>query len=378
MVLSPTTMSFISNLSPQQAQTLLQQVQTQDLSMPREASSLTVTKKKDKAKQSDVTVHIADKKLVFVSEAFPEHTQKARSGWLTRLWAVDDQKMWYAIAKSYSMIRDAQGKDLSPLRNFLKIITTLVRLPEPSAYVTGLGYEFDHDDQELKQVASNTLRHCGLRTRVTIQELLDEAFHQGYTAIELPCIVDSTNNLCAGIMLGLSHPGARPSSSDATGSQTIEAQAAPEIPRIASVDNASQSPVNKSNTSDLSKQATKKSMKKRPKYEFSLLPNSGVRGTSHGRINQAMNSTNLSPYSVSQRQHRPRVQPAACTSPTDANRMFDPAFWLNNEQCNGTDIGGIYNPFENDPFNAHQMSDFIYDGPDATFGSISGEWTFKL
>ena len=78
----------------------------------------------------------------FYAPAFPKYQQKDISGFLTTIWQSDPSKAkWSILAKAYSVIRDSQGKDITPLDQFLAITGPLIGIIKPEYYLQAMGWE---------------------------------------------------------------------------------------------------------------------------------------------------------------------------------------------------------------------------------------------
>jgi hypothetical protein len=88
-----------------------------------------------------------DSRSAYYSTIFSEIQQKQRSGYLTRLWQVDQSKdKWALIARVYSFIRDEVGKSNAPLAPFLAIACPTMNIPAVEVYLDTLGWNLVDDE----------------------------------------------------------------------------------------------------------------------------------------------------------------------------------------------------------------------------------------
>ncbi|KAH0497176.1 hypothetical protein TgHK011_004505 [Trichoderma gracile] len=77
---------------------------------------------------------------------FPEVQQKTASGFLTTLWNKDPYRnKWALIAKVYSFVRDQLGRDKVSLSYFLNVSCPIMRITEPSIYLSSFGWSVEDD-----------------------------------------------------------------------------------------------------------------------------------------------------------------------------------------------------------------------------------------
>ncbi|KAK4971160.1 hypothetical protein LTR66_011495 [Elasticomyces elasticus] len=83
----------------------------------------------------------------YYAPIFTSYQQKDISGFLTVMWQTDlSQAKWSILAKAYSMIRDSQGKDASPLSVFLQITCTYIGIIDRTIYLELMGWEIIDGD----------------------------------------------------------------------------------------------------------------------------------------------------------------------------------------------------------------------------------------
>ena len=86
------------------------------------------------------------------------------------------------LAKAYSIIRDAQGKDLSPLDKFLAINVPFINLVAPDLYLQVLGWSitgFRRDDLSLSRVDTN-VDEAILTTTYSVRDIIKNSCDVGY------------------------------------------------------------------------------------------------------------------------------------------------------------------------------------------------------
>ncbi|KAL6795055.1 MAT1-1-1 [Trichoderma sp. SZMC 28012] len=77
---------------------------------------------------------------------FPEVQQKTASGFLTTLWNKDPfRNKWALIAKVYSFARDQLGRDKVSLSYFLNVSCPIMKIIEPSIYLSAFGWSVEDE-----------------------------------------------------------------------------------------------------------------------------------------------------------------------------------------------------------------------------------------
>lgn len=77
---------------------------------------------------------------------FPEVQQKTASGFLTTLWNKDSHRnKWALVAKVYSFVRDQIGRDKVSLSYFLNVACPIMRITEPSVYLSTFGWSVEDE-----------------------------------------------------------------------------------------------------------------------------------------------------------------------------------------------------------------------------------------
>ncbi|KAL7790733.1 mating-type protein MAT alpha 1 domain-containing protein [Trichoderma ceciliae] len=88
---------------------------------------------------------------------FPELQQKIASGFLTTLWNKDSYRNeWALIAKVYSFVRDQLGRDKVPLSQFLDISCPIMKIIEPSLYLSAFGWSVEDEAGTPKLFQANS------------------------------------------------------------------------------------------------------------------------------------------------------------------------------------------------------------------------------
>ena len=119
----------------------------------------------------------------YYSTIFLTFQQKEISGFLTILWQNDPFKAkWSILAKSYSLIRDSQGKANAPLEKFLAINGPLVGVIEPAQYLEALSWEIavDEDGQTVMRRYGNSIDEQLFITNVSVNDVIRNSYDQGY------------------------------------------------------------------------------------------------------------------------------------------------------------------------------------------------------
>lgn len=122
--------------------------------------------------------------------------QKEISGFLTILWQNDPFKAkWSILAKSYSLIRDSQGKANAPLEKFLAINGPLIGIIEPAYYLEALSWEVavDEDGQTVMRRHGNSIDQHLLITNVSVNDVIRNSYNQGYFTGDLSKILMAKN-----------------------------------------------------------------------------------------------------------------------------------------------------------------------------------------
>ncbi|KAI9853613.1 MAG: hypothetical protein M1813_002045 [Trichoglossum hirsutum] len=82
----------------------------------------------------------------YYCKIFVTSQQKDISGFLTHLWQTDPFKAkWILLAKAYSLVRDAVGKNNAPLDSFIEIVATFIGIIPSRDYLSKLGWEISVD-----------------------------------------------------------------------------------------------------------------------------------------------------------------------------------------------------------------------------------------
>ncbi|KAJ9273744.1 transcriptional regulator family: HMG [Paecilomyces variotii] len=119
----------------------------------------------------------------FYSAAFPQFTQKAKSGILRFLWENDPFKAkWAILAKAYSIIRDNHVGQVS-LDTFLALNCHFVGIIMPEKYLAAMGWELAMDENHQHSMV-RTGATLPMETETTIDysvnDILDHCYETGY------------------------------------------------------------------------------------------------------------------------------------------------------------------------------------------------------
>ncbi|KKP01501.1 mating-type protein MAT-1 [Trichoderma harzianum] len=88
---------------------------------------------------------------------FPEVQQKTASGFLTTLWNKDPfRNKWALIAKVYSFARDQLGRDKVSLSYFLNVSCPIMKIIEPSIYLSAFGWSVEDETGTPKLLQSGS------------------------------------------------------------------------------------------------------------------------------------------------------------------------------------------------------------------------------
>ena len=119
----------------------------------------------------------------YYATIFLSFQQKEISGFLTVLWQNDPFKAkWSILAKSYSLIRDSQGKANAPLEKFLAINGPLIGVIEPARYLEALSWEVavDEDGQTVMRRNGNSIDEQLFITNVSVNDVIRNSYDEGY------------------------------------------------------------------------------------------------------------------------------------------------------------------------------------------------------
>lgn len=101
---------------------------------------------------------------------------------MTLLWQDDVFKgKWSILAKSYSVIRDVQGKSKSPLDKFLALNAPLLKIISPADYLQTMGWEIASDyGQLIFHREEKEIDQSHLRTNTSVNDVIVNAYENGY------------------------------------------------------------------------------------------------------------------------------------------------------------------------------------------------------
>ena len=134
--------------------------------------------------------------LGYYSTIFLSFQQKEISGFLTILWQNDPFKAkWSILAKSYSLIRDSQGKANAPLEKFLAINGPLIGVIEPARYLEALSWEVavDEDGQTVMRRDGNSIDEQLFITNVSVNDVIRNSHDKGYFTGDLSKVLSADN-----------------------------------------------------------------------------------------------------------------------------------------------------------------------------------------
>ena len=132
----------------------------------------------------------------YYSTIFLSFQQKDISGFLTILWQNDPFKAkWSILAKSYSLIRDNQGKANAPLEKFLAINGPLIGVIEPSRYLEALSWEvaLDEGGQTVMRRHENSIDEQLFITNTSVNDVIRNSYNQGYFTGDLSKVLLAKN-----------------------------------------------------------------------------------------------------------------------------------------------------------------------------------------
>lgn len=112
------------------------------------------------------------------------------------MWQSDPFKAkWSILAKSYSLIRDSQGKDKTPLDQFLAITGPLIGIIMPGHYLQAMGWEIATNDtgHTVMHRIDRILDERLFLTNLSVNDLIRHCANQGFFVAELAEVVASDN-----------------------------------------------------------------------------------------------------------------------------------------------------------------------------------------
>ena len=131
--------------------------------------------------------------LAYYSPMFSEYPQKLISGFITAMWRRDPFKAkWSIIAKAYSEIRDAQGRENAPLNSFLSFAAIALYIISPHDYQLLMGWKAELKDGACSISRTHDLDLSSfdpkiLSTTMSVPELIESYQASGYSmAISKP------------------------------------------------------------------------------------------------------------------------------------------------------------------------------------------------
>ena len=151
---------------------------------------------RSKQQRSSVRKPTSNKMTGYYSTIFLTFQQKEISGFLTILWQNDPFKAkWSILAKSYSLIRDSQGKANAPLEKFLAINGPLIGVIEPAQYLEALSWEIavDEDGQTVMRRYGNSIDEQLFITNVSVNDVIRNSYDQGYFTGDLSKVLLAKN-----------------------------------------------------------------------------------------------------------------------------------------------------------------------------------------
>ncbi|MCJ1245825.1 hypothetical protein MMC30_003029 [Trapelia coarctata] len=123
----------------------------------------------------------------YYSKMFPGLQQKEISVLLTLVWRNDNAKAkWSILAKAYSIIRDATGKENASLELFLGMNAPIIGMVEPGNYLAFMGYEMSRNEfGQMKLVQRSKPNAASLKgeyfaTNVSVDDIICNCVACGY------------------------------------------------------------------------------------------------------------------------------------------------------------------------------------------------------
>lgn len=151
---------------------------------------------RSKSRNSTNLMIIINKVPGYYSTIFLKFQQKEISGFLTVLWQADPFKAkWSIIAKSYSVIRNDQGKANAPLEKFLAINAPLIGIIEPAQYLEALNWEVAVDEvgQTVVRRNGDSIDEQLFITNVSVNDVIRNSYDEGYFTGDLSKVLLANN-----------------------------------------------------------------------------------------------------------------------------------------------------------------------------------------
>nr|ACS91150.1 alpha box protein [Nannizzia gypsea] len=122
----------------------------------------------------------------FYSAAFPDLSQKVKSGLLRLLWGSDPFKAkWAIVAKAYSVIRDKHIGQVT-LESFLALIGPFIGLVSVANYLDTMGLQVvSTEDKQFSLIKSNHNAHINpmdLTTNLSVDDIVHYCYQIGYVS----------------------------------------------------------------------------------------------------------------------------------------------------------------------------------------------------
>ncbi|KAL9138329.1 MAG: hypothetical protein Q9175_000472 [Cornicularia normoerica] len=200
MFLTPAMKAALRKMTPDQIAAALQDVDQPRSTKKQERTAHGKIQKKD-------LVLVAVTKAIrplnswiayrsYYSTIFLSFQQKQISSFLTILWQNDPFKAkWSILAKSYSVIRDSQGKANAPLEKFLAINGPLIGVIEPARYLEALSWEVavDEDGQTVMRRNGDAIDEQLFITNISVNDVIRNSYDEGYFIGDLSKVLLANN-----------------------------------------------------------------------------------------------------------------------------------------------------------------------------------------
>ncbi|KAF3482311.1 alpha-box mating type protein [Arthroderma uncinatum] len=122
----------------------------------------------------------------FYSAAFPDLSQKVKSGLLRTLWGSDPFKAkWAIVAKAYSVIRDKHIGQVT-LESFLTLIVPFIGIVSVANYLNAMGLQVvSTEDKQFSLLKTNPNAHINpidLTTNLSVDDVVHYCYQAGYVS----------------------------------------------------------------------------------------------------------------------------------------------------------------------------------------------------
>ncbi len=129
---------------------------------------------------------------------------------MNQLWQKDEFKnKWALVARVWSMIRDAVGKDRAPLHEFLSFACPAMNIVPPISYLSAYNWTIRKRDGEIELFQSSTPVFFDAETCKSETDLLTACIANGYILVNAEAVLNRLAAQSTGIMTAPTAQNAR-------------------------------------------------------------------------------------------------------------------------------------------------------------------------